>query len=114
SPGLGGAKTLPVPKGFDKQLQQALAGWKAKFLGCPKAPPAPKLPLPNAPKVTVPKVPKVTTATATVTTPIATVSTPHTAAPSVSVPTPSAPSVSVPRTLSAASNCTSSSSGGDG
>jgi len=39
-PGLpGGAPTLAVPKGFDGQLRQALAGWKAKWQGvAPKKP----------------------------------------------------------------------------
>jgi hypothetical protein len=121
SPGLGGSKTLPAPKGFDKQLQKALAGWKTKYLNCPappKTPPLPKLPLPKPPKVKAPTPPKVTTPTATVTTPVATVTTPKAATPStpsVSVPAPALPSTSVPRTLSGVpSPCSASGSGSDG
>jgi len=44
SPGLGGTKTLAVPKGFDNALTKALAGWKTKYLGCPAAPKTPAPP----------------------------------------------------------------------
>jgi hypothetical protein len=126
-PGLpNGAPTLAVPKGFDGQLRQALAGWKAKWQGLapkkkvtptvttpvatvtlPKAP-LPKAPLPKAP---APKV-KVTTPSATVTTPLATVTTPNDSAggaspaPPVTVPSTSLPTVGAsgaPRSMASAS-----------
>jgi len=110
-PGLGGSKTLPVPKGFDNKLQQALAGWKTKYMGCPAPPKTSKSPVPTVttPKVTVPAV---KTPTTTVTTPLGTVTTPS--APSAS----STPTVSVPKTRSLSSvptPCSSKSgSGSDG
>ena len=106
SPGLGGSKTLPVPKGFDTKLQQALADWKSKYLGCPTVPQTSKPPLPtvSTPAITIPSV---KTPTTTVTTPLGTVTTPS---------TPSIPSVSTPstRSLSTATTTCSSSSGSGG
>ena len=110
-PGLGGAKTLALPKGFDLRLRQALAGWKSTWqgpLGLTK-PAAPKRPAVTTPvgTVTVPKAPvtaqkpKVTPPAATVTTPLGTVTTP-TPAPRTAVggatPTPpvTAPSITLP------------------
>jgi hypothetical protein len=113
-PGLGGSKTLALPKGFDLGLRQALAGWKAKWQGPlglkkPTTPPTPAVTTPIA-TVTVPTA-GVTTPTATVTTPIATVTTPtpHPAVagvsptPPVTVPTtlPSAGATAKPRSLAA-------------
>lgn len=106
SPGLGGSKTLPVPNGFDKKLQDALAGWKSKYLGCPTVPKTSKSPLPTVPIPGV-TVPTVKTPTTTVITPLGTVTTPS---------APSLPSVSTPstRSLSAATTTCSSSSGSGG
>src|SRR6185312_14897526 len=64
-PGPTGKLTLDVPKGFDDALQQALAAWKAKWIGRLAPPkPAPTVTKPTAtvpaPGVTVPK-PTVTT-----------------------------------------------------
>jgi len=123
-PGLGGTKTLAVPKGFDDRLRQALAGWKTTYLGCPAAAPEtpslPKVTIPTPPKVKTPKAPAVPTSTPTVTVPVATVATPNIAGgsapptPSVSVPSaglPSAGATGGSRSLSAAPTPCSSASG---
>jgi hypothetical protein len=95
--GTGGSSKMATPKGFNGQLRQALAGWKAKWQG--------PLHLKTATGGAVKKpTPTVTIPTATVTTPVATVTTPAvpvgglpTAAP-VSVPPPAAvPSATAPR-----------------
>jgi hypothetical protein len=126
-PGPSGSMTLPVPKGFDDQLRQALAAWKATWQDrlAPKNP-TPTVTTPIA-TVTVPKA-GVTTPTPTVTTPIATVTTPHatggsvnpTPPPPPTVPSPTLPSPSArgaSRSLASASTSqspTSASTSGDG
>jgi len=95
-PGVGGAKTLPLPKGFDLKLRQALAGWRSKWqgpLGLKKpsvTTPAGTATVPKLP-VTRPKLPvsKPPVTPPTVTTPIATVTTPLpvTPPPGVTLPT---------------------------
>jgi hypothetical protein len=106
-PGIDGAKTLPLPKGFDLKLRQALAGWRSKWqgpLGLKKpsvTTPAgtatvPKLPV-TRPKLPVSK-PPLTAPTATVPTPIATVTTP--------VPVTPPPGVTLPTTTLSSSGRT--------
>ena len=77
-PGVGGAKTLPLPKGFDLKLRQALAGWRSKWQG-PLGLKKPSVTTP-AGTATVPKLP--------VTRPKLPVSKPPLTAPTATVPTP--------------------------
>jgi len=115
-PGPSGPMTLAVPKGFDGQLRQALAAWKAKWQSLAPNKPTPTVTTPIG-TVTVPK-PGVSTPTATVTTPIATVTTPTPPTPTPTVPTlPSATAKSAPRSLASLSKSQSpaaASTPGDG
>jgi hypothetical protein len=100
---------LPVPKGFDSALQQALAQWKSKWPSVLGKPPSTTIPVtktpttPKTPTVTTPNAPVPTTAIPTVTTPLGGITAPQ-------ATVPSSGGTGLPRSMSSASTSKSSSS----